>query len=619
MLPIYFQGKRTMSFNPIKLTSLSSALLFGALAPASWAQGGSSAIVAADGTTPSSAAVPSMVAPASSSTAVRPMIELNFRDVDVADLLNIIATQFDVQVVINGDVAGQLSSINLSNKTPEAAIQAVVKAANLQYSKEADGTFIIGKTLSNVTVPRETETPALDQNGGSASVPSGFSISPLKGSALPPLGSDFSMPELVDNESGSKARKRNHMVRMRNVSPQMMAYWLDPSNNPMPAQLQQSDRNRGRMGRQARANNALSAADQAALLGVPGTQGPFGIPSFTAPTFGVNPYTQRTGAEFRSNAQFGGGRGGGGGGFGGNTGGAGGIGGRGGAGGGVFQLPEGVDRIVAIDPQNALLVFGTEEGVRELQDTIAFLDRPLRQVEIEAQFVDVSTSDSRNFGIDFSTAQGNFNANNQGFASPPVDGAFQVGFVRGNFQATLNALMTKNRAKLITAPRVTAINNLTAELFSDTQSPLILTTAISTGGNNQGGQGTAQGQNLIYITTSVGLTVTPTINNDDTITVLMEPTLEAQTPVEGIDAPRITSNSVRTIANVRDGDVIALGGLKNKNISRGGSRIPLLGDIPLIGKLFRSRSASDQESELIIFLRATIIRRAGDDEVIPGV
>src|SRR4028118_1911209 len=107
--------------------------------------------------------------------------------------------------------------------------------------------------------------------------------------------------------------------------------------------------------------------------------------------------------------QFGGGQfGGGGGQVGGQVGigGQGGVGGVGGVGtqpaGSIFTLPEGIDQMVAIDPQNALLVYGTEEGLRELEALIAFLDRPLRQVEIEAQFVQVNTQDVNQFGITFS-------------------------------------------------------------------------------------------------------------------------------------------------------------------------------------------------------------------------
>jgi type II secretory pathway component GspD/PulD (secretin) len=617
MMPT-FQGKRTMLLHPIKFSSFSTAaLVLGAMSPSLWAQGTSPAITpTGEVPNPIGAAVP---APVSSAfpPAARPMIELKFKDVDVADLLGIISDQFDVQVVIASDVSGiRLASINLSNRTPEAAIQAVVSAAGLKYRKQADGTFLIGKTLLD-EAPAITgvgTTPVPPNSFGTNGLPSGFGREAQGMGALPPLGgnanNDFDIQNLVGEGTSRSSRKRQHTLRVRNVSPSVMAYWLDPANNDLPIEFQVSEMNRDRYGDQAVARNALSPADQMAAQG--GLSSSVSPSTFNSPA-AFNPYTQRGNAEMRSNAQFGGGGNGNTGGRGGNTGGRGG-GGRG-AGGGVFQLPTGVDRIVAIDPQNALLVFGTDEGIRELQDTIAFLDRPLRQVEIEAQFITVSTADSRNFGIDFSTAQGNFNASNSGFASAPGQGSFQLGFVRGNFQATLTALLTKNRAKIITAPRVTAINNLTASLVSSESRPIILTTAVQGGGLN-GGQ--AQGQNLIYITTSIGLTVTPTINNDDTITVLMQPQLQSQTILADIAAPLVTSQAVQTIANVRDGDTIALGGLRANTISRGGAKIPLIGDLPLIGKLFRSRSAIDNQSELIIFLTARIIRRAGDDDAVPG-
>jgi general secretion pathway protein D len=187
--------------------------------------------------------------------------------------------------------------------------------------------------------------------------------------------------------------------------------------------------------------------------------------------------------------------------------------------------------------------------------------------------------------------------------------------VRGNFQATLAAEVTANRAKIVSAPRVTAINNLTAEIASQTSRPVVLTdTQIGIGGQ------VGIQQRLIFINTSVALTVTPTINNDDTVTVLMQP--QFQTQDQGTDATlgagQISSNIVRTVANVRDGQTIALGGLRVKNSTVGGSKIPLLSDIPLIGGLFRSRTRLENDDDLIIFLTARIVRRQGDEAAVVG-
>lgn len=618
-----------MISNSMKLSQFAGVtLLLGALAPQTSAQSG--AIVPAQAPT-LGAAVPSTATPASPS-AVRPMAELSFRDAEVTGILTMISENFDVPMVIASDVQGIiLPSVNLPNKTPEAAIQAIAMAAGLKYRKQPDGTYLIAKTLPDDPSNPPT-TGAITLPGRSPGFGSQFGTGlnpalPGIGSgedALDSMNSGFPMPQL--SGKGERAeRKHRHNIRVRNVSASMMAYWIDPEHNAMPVQFQTSNGSQKGYGPQPHAQPMVSPEVQRANRDNI-------IASFNPdsnPNSAFNPYTQqRTSAQVLSNAQFGGGGGqfgGGGGQFGGGGGGQFGGGGggnnrggnnRGGANGGVFQLPEGVDQVVAIDPQNALLVFGTDEGVRELQDTIAFLDRPLRQVEIEAQFIAVSTADSNNFGIDYNTSQGNFNANANGFALTPGAGSssFAVGFVRNNFQATLRALVAKNRAKLITAPRVTAINNLTASLIQTTSTPFILSTAVQGGGI---GGGVAQGQQAFTVDTSIGLIVTPTINNDDTVTVLMQPQLQNQTPTN-LGIPATSSQSLQTIANVKDGETIALGGLRTKSITRSGDRIPLLGDLPLIGSLFRNRSAVDTETDLIIFLTARIIRRADDDAITPG-
>ena len=426
------------------------------------------------------------------------------------------------------------------------------------------------------------------------------------------------LPTLVEANTG-QGENRLRTIAIKNVPSALIAYQLDPANNPMPTSLQVAGKNAGNYGQQPIA--------QSALLGDGlNTSGAFNnfVPNDSSALPYVNPYLRnaasslvRPAVETRANSQFGGGRNN----QGGQQGGRGGRGQRGGAGGGgaggSFELPGDIQQIVSVDPQNVLLVAGgSDEDIRRLQELINVLDQPLRQVEIEAQFVELQSQDARTFGIDFSTARGNFDAATTGFAGNPAPGSIAVGFVRDNFVARLNALIANNRAKIINAPRVTAINNLTATLQSTERRSIILTSVSQ----NIGGQ-QAVGQNLLFVSTTTGLTVTPTINGDDTITVLMQPQVSTQSPGVGDERGAlgtITQRSLETIANVRDGDTIALGGLKTISNQRQDFKVPLLGDIPLIGGLFRSKTITENESELIIFLTARIIRRAGDDILVPG-
>jgi type II secretory pathway component GspD/PulD (secretin) len=194
-------------------------------------------------------------------------------------------------------------------------------------------------------------------------------------------------------------------------------------------------------------------------------------------------------------------------------------------------------------------------------------------------------------------------------------GGISVGFISNNFQATLSALVSQNRAKIVTSPRVTAINNLTAELSSEEETPVLLTNTTT----GLGGQ-VAEDQELNYIRSGISLTVTPTINNDDTVTVVMEPEVSSQRPITigGQSIPAITSERVRTVANVRDGDTIVLGGLRQKNNQRNVGRVPVLSRIPIFGQFFRSQNRTEGDSELIIFLTARIIRRLEENDPVPG-
>ena len=588
------------------------------------------------------APVPQQVAPPSK--AINTLgLDLQFSDITVKELLKTLGSSFGINISVDDSVDGVISYINLSNSTPIEALRTVIETRrDLSLRQMSNGNYIVSKLQPGEAMmgAMQASSPSGGMTGGSmfdlpnatmggANAPT-FNATPTFGNqginaqgALPPLGQGNNsllndLPDLVTTNTGN-GRTRKIAIKIKNIRSGFLAYQLDPASNKVPQELLATQGN-------ARAYNNNSNASDA--LGGDGFDANSGFNSFNQSDFArsrTNPYLQNSASslvrpEVRSNSQFGGNQGNngnqgnrgnrGGGGLGGNNN------GNGNGGGGSFELPDGVQQVVSVDPQNVLLVAyedGNEEAVRQLEELIAVLDQPLRQVEIEAQFVELQSQDARTFGIDFSTSRGNFDAATTGFASAPVQGAFQVGFVRNNFQVRLNALVADNKAKVITAPRVTAINNLTANLTSQERRTLILTSVAQ---NIGGGQ--QQAQRLLFIDTQTGLTVTPTINGDDTITVLMRPQVSTQDGTSGLGT--ITTRTLTTIANVPDGDTIALGGLRVVRNTTQNYKVPLLGDIPLLGRLFQSKTITENESELIIFLSARIIRRAGADTnvVVPG-
>ncbi len=576
-------------------------------------------------------------------------LDLQFRDITVKELLSTLGGQFGINITVDDSVEGSISYINLTNSTPLEALQTVVATKrDLSLTQMPNGNYIVTKAqvgapnqnigMSGMNVaPNFTPgtfqpqpiSPAMgsrfDLPGvvGFGNMPSftdnrGMMSQNGLGNALPALGQQQmnDLPTLVTANNGSSER-RQRLIRIKNVPSAFVAYQLDPLHNPVPRAFQVAENSAQNYGRQSNATDAL--ADDRFLNNS-------GFNSVNQNDFASsrsNPYLQNAASslirpEVRANSQFGGGgnRGGNnnGGGQGGGRGGRGGGGGGAADAGGSFDLPGDIEQIVSVDPQNVLLVAGgSDEDIRRLQELIDVLDQPLRQVEIEAQFVELQSQDARSFGIDFSTSRGSIDAATTGLASAPVQGAFQIGIVRNNFTARLNALLADNKAKVITAPRVTAINNLTATLTSTERRTLILTSVAQ---NIGGGQ--QQAQRLLFIDTRTGLTVTPTINGDDTITVLMQPQVSTQDGTSGLGT--VTTRQLETIANVRDGDTIALGGLKVVRNTTQNFRVPILSDIPLLGRLFQSKTITENESELIIFLTARILRRAGDDVnfIVPG-
>ena len=234
---------------------------------------------------------------------------------------------------------------------------------------------------------------------------------------------------------------------------------------------------------------------------------------------------------------------------------------------GTFDLPGSITQIVSIDPQNVLLIKGgSDEEFRRLQELIDVLDQPMRQVELEAQFVELSIEDAKTFGIDFSR--------NEMFGVRGVQGKqtpleVQVGWVRNNVTARLNALVALSKAKVIAAPRLTALNNLTATV----------------GANVEIGTLSDGKRAFTFEPVGAGLMMTPTINSDDTVTLLLNAVIK-----NGVEI------GDGAIANVRDGDTIAIAGLS-----------PLFAPVGVVNS-----------PNVLVFITARIIRRAGDDIKVPG-
>ena len=248
---------------------------------------------------------------------------------------------------------------------------------------------------------------------------------------------------------------------------------------------------------------------------------------------------------------------------------------------GPFGLPEGV-QLAASDERNLLFVAGADAAqIAQLQESVEVLDQPLRHTELEAQFVELSAKDAEAFGIASDAATPGAPA-----LQAPQTGKFQVGFVREDFQKRIDKLVKDDKATIVSTQPQNIINN-TGLAISLRSGPI-----DNTGANqNKAPLAPKDGSDTI-------ITLTPTINGDDTITVLMN----IATAPENMNPA-----GLMTVANVRDGQTIALTGLPASVLPHQAPKVQNVGGIPFYSELFQSKTAKDDRVTLI-FVSARVVR-----------
>ncbi|HMU75286.1 MAG TPA: type II and III secretion system protein, partial [Elusimicrobiota bacterium] len=161
----------------------------------------------------------------------------------------------------------------------------------------------------------------------------------------------------------------------------------------------------------------------------------------------------------------------------------------------------------------------------------------------------------------------------------------------------LGALETENEAKTLTNPKIITTNNQNAKIQIGQKVPFLQTT-VSPGGTAT--------QSTVFADVGFIIDVTPTINEDNRIRLKVKP---ESSNVEGTtDAgPTINTTTAETEVILRDGDTIVIGGLVSENMVKSVSKVPLLGDLPVLGVFFRSLSDTKKRQELLVFITARIV------------
>ncbi|HEX3365608.1 type II secretion system secretin GspD [Phenylobacterium sp.] len=274
----------------------------------------------------------------------------------------------------------------------------------------------------------------------------------------------------------------------------------------------------------------------------------------------------------------------------------------------------GVDR-----ETNTLLFFAAPTRWVSIQRILNEIDRPQRQILIEASIVEVTLGKQFQFGLDWSVLSKNLQVSSVNNSTGTVQASFpglSVTYISGDIKAALSALGSQTEIEVVSAPKIIALDNHTAHLQVGDQVPVVTQSAVSTATSTAPLVSTVD-----YRNTGVILNVTPRIAGEDRLVldVSQEVSTVAKTDSSTINSPTIQQRRFETSLILEDGKAVALGGLISSNRSNNNSGVPYLKDVPFLGALFRSTSHDTSRSELVVLLTARIIKddasakRAMDD------
>ncbi|MFT3787650.1 MAG: type II secretion system secretin GspD [Tepidisphaeraceae bacterium] len=312
--------------------------------------------------------------------------------------------------------------------------------------------------------------------------------------------------------------------------------------------------------------------------------------------------------------------------FGGNTGGFGGNNNRNGRTGNVGQLSgaaraaagalAGQVSIIAEPDTNSLLIRTAPGNYESVKAVIDDLDRPVQQVLIKVLIAEVTHNNDADTGIELSAlnlrASGNGQSigSNFGVAASGSTGAgLVVQLLESNFSATIHALETAGKLDVLSRPYILASDNQLASITVGQEVPFITRSQFTD---------TGQTNNTIeYRDVGILLDVIAHINPDGVVVLDVAPEISTLTNStvqisELVRAPIINKRSAQTHVSVRTGQTIVIGGLMEDRLDETIRKVPLLGDIPLVGELFKRREASKRKTELLIFLTPHVAARPDD-------
>jgi len=274
---------------------------------------------------------------------------------------------------------------------------------------------------------------------------------------------------------------------------------------------------------------------------------------------------------------------------------------------------------VSVDRRlNAVILRGTPAEIAPYERMIALVDTPRRSVLLETQVVELTETGAYDLGVNYSPngtlATATFSAGNTlpvGTTAGGTTGATTQPLASVSLGAQLLALQQKGQAKILAQPRILAADNRIAAILSGEAVPIFNNVLVPSGGT------TLIQQQVQYINVGVSLEILPRISANGNVTV--DVFSEVSSIVDYIgNTPRIAVRQELTTASANDGQSILMGGLMQDQEIKQFSKIPGLGDLPIIGPLFQQTTMSDQKTNLYLVITPHVLTKTSTAAIPPS-
>lgn len=273
------------------------------------------------------------------------------------------------------------------------------------------------------------------------------------------------------------------------------------------------------------------------------------------------------------------------------------------------------DALFKYDTETGTLIVITDEKTNaEIKKVVEAMDKPIPQVLIKVLFLEVTHTKDLTLGFEGSRTHSKTHLFSSQVDTATLEAIFGVssqttgGFYRlveNDLEATIQALSEVTKLEVLSRPSILAKNNQEAQITVGKRVPFIQNSRVTSDGQTI--------NTVTYDDIGIILNVTPHITDDRIVSMDVTPeisTLTAETvPIsDTIDAPVFATRAAETGVVVPDGKTVVIGGLMEDSKSKSDKRIPILGDIPLIGNLFKDQTNSKSKTELLIFLTPHVVQ-----------